>query len=464
MKLLRDRVGIYGVAGDSDQELKILTRADQVESTRDRIAYQMIRPNHPAFKHTNEQKLYGVTHRQLLTEADFPVTDWEQFRSAPGLTGKQRDRLRRTYFGLGRAAGRTVNQALAEGLAVADRDVLRVVRRYPIRFRAQLYTECCRLGIRVTQFCETFPVLALLFFTKQFRGDDLEKTKRMREEGKRMILRGERLPRIAEMVGFSMVFRRVKPGAAEQAVVTEVSDELMARHLPQSLPAQRRWFAAVSRASQFGTGFMEWVARRVGDIAASQKETLAELNDIADWVKASRLAANSNAGLPSGNSHAGCEFIARPFQRDMSLRTVRRLAKDWHEAVTVGMRASVCVQFPRPWLKSGVVGGFQIVPITDSGALYLEGKSLHHCVATHEDDIVRGETYVYSVLKEYERVATVELRVADDGIRLGEIRASCNSKPEKSCERAIQQWFRQQRSGTLVQSGACFTRGLESVN
>lgn len=445
MQVLRDRVGIYGVVGGSDEELKILTRADHVEPTRDRIAYQMILPNHAAFKHTNEQKLYGVMHRQLLREAGFPETDWESWRNNSDRTAHERDGLRRRYFGLGRVAARRVNQAMAESLTAADPNVLRVVRRYPIRFRAPLFTACCRLGIRVTQFCEIFPVLALVLFTKQFRSENMDATRRMREDGQRMILRGERLRNIAEMLGFAMVFRRVKPGAAEQAVVTEVSDELVARYLPETLPAQRRWFAAVSRASQFGIGFMEWTAQRVGEVAASQKETIAELNDIADWVKASRLAVNAGLGVSVPSASSGSEFITRPFRTNMSLRTVRVLSRDWHEAVAKGMRESACVQFPRPWLSGARIGGFRILPITDSGTLYLEGKALHHCVATFADDIVRGDKYLYSVRREHERVATLELRAGESGIRLGEMRALCNTRPAKSCERAIQQWFRQER-------------------
>lgn len=438
MRLLEDRAGVYGVAADGGSDPCILTRPDRVEPTRDRIAYQMIVPNHAAFRRTNEQKLYRQTHLALLAKAGV-TPDWEHYAD---VTVRQRDRLRRTYFGLGRQAARITNRALAEALSAADPKLLRVVRRYPIRFRAQLYTACATMGTRVTQFCETFPVVALLFFTRQFRSQDLEETRRMREEGRQMILRGERLGRIAAFVGFSMVFRRVHPGAAEQAVVTEASDELVASCLPQSLPAQRRWFGAVSRASQFGADFIDWTARRVGEMASSRKQTLAELGDIGDWVRACQQRTDARDGFAPPHD-TGARFVTRPFCREMSLRTVRRLTRQWHEAVADGMRASDCVRFPRPPLPGSEMGEFRIVPITDSSALYLEGKSLHHCAATYQQDIVDGKCWIYSVRRCEERIATFAVQADDDGARLGQIRGTCNSKPDSSCERAIQEWFRQ---------------------
>lgn len=261
-----------------------------------------------------------------------------------------------------------------------------------------------------------------------------------------MILRGERLRRIADLAGFSRVFKRVKPGAAEQAVVTEASDELIARYLPRSLHGQRRWFAAVGRASQFGTGFMDWTARRVCEIAGSQREALAELNDIADWVKASRLALVPEADLRTVSQGLGCQFVTRPFHRDMSLRTVRRLTREWHEAVAEGMRESACMEFPAPRLHGGEVRGFRIVPVMDSSALYLEGKSLHHCVTTYQEDILRGKCWVYSVHRASEHMATIAVHIAEDGLELGQIRASCNARPDRACEQAIREWFRSGRT------------------
>ena len=139
----------------------------------------------------------------------------------------------------------------------------------------------------------------------------------------------------------------------------------------------------------------------------------------------------------------GEKFVTRRFNRDMSLKTVTRLSNDWHEAVAGNMNGPNS-QFPEPWLLAENSGGFDIIPITNSADLYREGQAMHHCVGARAHSVCEGKAYYYSVCKQQERVATIELVRIDDRVRIGEARGFCNSQVPKEVARAVNRWCRSQ--------------------
>ena len=88
-------------------------------------------------------------------------------------------------------------------------------------------------------------------------------------------------------------------------------------------------------------------------------------------------------------------------------------------------------EFPEPWCPGAVSCGFEVIPITNNSELYREGALLHHCVGTYADRVRLGETYIYSVRRAGERIATLELIKSRSGVAIGQLRGPCNSHAPK---------------------------------
>ena len=130
----------------------------------------------------------------------------------------------------------------------------------------------------------------------------------------------------------------------------------------------------------------------------------------------------------------------------MSLRTVLFLSDEWHNAVAdsdevLGHKFA----FPQPWYPVGEVRGYSIEPIMNAAELYQEGKAMHHCVSTFAHDVAAHERYIYSVKRDGDRVATVELVDTRGHIVLGQVRGRRNTKTSAPVMRAIRSWMRENR-------------------
>ena len=127
----------------------------------------------------------------------------------------------------------------------------------------------------------------------------------------------------------------------------------------------------------------------------------------------------------------------------MSLKTVTTLSAQWHEAVASNMTGPD-LALPPPWYPAAKVGDLEIVPIQNSGDLYREGASMHHCAGTYADDIKAGWLYVYSVRRDGERVATLALARDQTSTKaqLSQLRGPCNAEPSQAITSAVQQWLR----------------------
>ena len=96
------------------------------------------------------------------------------------------------------------------------------------------------------------------------------------------------------------------------------------------------------------------------------------LSDLSDWAS----GHGRQSPLKRGRSLSCVRSSPR-----MSLKTVTRLSADWHEAVASHM-VGPQFAFPPPWYPAAKVGGFEILPIDNSAALYREGAAMHHCIGT----------------------------------------------------------------------------------
>jgi hypothetical protein len=200
----------------------------------------------------------------------------------------------------------------------------------------------------------------------------------------------------------------------------------------------------------WGPDFVAWTSRHATEIGGSREAT-SILRDIADWVRACYCASvprhirrailGNQPFLPRAR---GEQFVYRPFNADMSLATVIKLSRDWHDAAADNMTGPNSA-FPEPWCPGGIFGGFDIVPITNSSDLYREGKLMHHCAGTYAGQVHSGDCYIFSVRKDASPLATLQLVRGERGVAIGQFRGPCNAKPSKEVLRAVNCWLRAQK-------------------
>src|SRR5262249_9478277 len=228
---------------------------------------------------------------------------------------------------------------------------------------------------------------------------------------------------------------------AHLAVAACHNPEWIISLMPDSLPRMRVWLRAVYQAHlRAGSDFAEWTARHASQIpCGSENELISSLDDIADWVRASR-------------DNDGHQFVVRPFKPTMSLRTVTRLSAEWHEAVASNLTGPQHT-FPEPWFPTATINGVEIIPIDNSADLYREGVFMHHCIGTYADEVRDGRYCVYSIRQDGERVATAGLFLQGARAELHQLRGPCNAPAPKQITATVDRWLRTQaprRGGETV--------------
>jgi len=462
VELLRDGKGIYGIgvakeAETDHQPSDVILRRDRLPAfeTRPRgyPILQMIAGGfrHGMFRRTAEELHRRVIHHEMLRRAGLawppPGAPFHCNGRYWSSDPRQQNRNRQIYHGLRLRSLSVVNSLIGRALEeAANSEVVKIARRFQFRYRYSIYCAASQ-NPRAMQITNIFPALSLAIFAQGWDPN----TYRAAE----LVEAGAPLKKIADLMHIPMAFQKVKPAAAELAlfVVDAVPDQrLIHAYMPDSLPRMKLWFRCIHLAKGLGPEFIEWVAKHSHEIAGTPREVLNFLSDLTDWV-----AACHRASVPPHifsaiigdkaelfQSPRGEQFIIRAFSPDMSLKTVTKLSSDWHEAVANNMSGPL-YEFPEPWCHAGESCGYEIVPIVTSADLYREGHALHHCVGTQGHRVRTGETYFYSIRRQKERVATLELLRHGEGAALGQLRGSCNSQVSKKLMGAARSWLRSQR-------------------
>jgi hypothetical protein len=480
VELLRDRRGIYGIGVSDPYDIEALAWACGA-GPRDtyrtpHVGNLILRPEmlqfgkrchygsfavlqkitggfrHGMFTHSHEERLRQVIHHEALIRAGLPWPPPNDRKRWWSSDKTQQDRNRRIYHGLRLQSLHVINKLIGIALQeAADQGVLKVARRFAIRYREPIYRAGAK-SRRALQLAEAFPVLALAVygdmashwdkrdaFSSLWETEVRENARRVQEAAD-LIERGARLRDVAAVMRVPMALRRVKPGAAHLAWPCHNAEWVTSR-MPDSLPRMRTWLRAVQYAEgEGGSDFAEWMAAHALQIPGREVQIASSLSDIVDWVQAS---------CRDGNGH---QFIVRRFTPTMSLRTVTKLSAEWHEAVASNLTGPQHT-FPAPWFPAAAVNGVEIIPIDNSADLYREGAFMHHCIGTYSEEVRGGRYYFYSIRRNGERVATAGLVLQGPRAELDQLRGPCNAPAPKQITGTVERWLRTQaprRGGETV--------------
>lgn len=102
-----------------------------------------------------------------------------------------------------------------------------------------------------------------------------------------------------------------------------------------------------------------------------------------------------------------------------------------------------------PWRSR--CGHFEIVALTSAAELVEEGRWLDHCVGGYYDICRRGDTQILSLREVGDRVATVEITLANDldapALQVGQFRAQRNTPPSQHLHPPLRDFLKAVRTG-----------------
>jgi hypothetical protein len=466
LEYLRDGKGIYAISidpvGRHNGATTLALRPDKLGMTTAPQSCKHIPPLllhksplrvFPFTKHTVERTLVDHLAHRMHIGAGLCDDNGERLgEDECGTTDTPRsDENRRKYFGLKRSAWRITNYMIGVLIEeAADHDALMLARRFIPSCRRQMY-EVASTSSRMRQLIETFPALGLHLSTNPNL-----------QAARGLVERGARLPAVAESVGMEMAFKKAPPGVAAEVLDAHelIADrpDLIHAYMPTATPRARRWLRAIRTAGRIGGPMIEWTARNASALGDRIDDVVLAVEDVNDWVRTSYAASIpphilKALGVPSNlwQANDAADLITRQFSPDMSLTTVRDLSLAWHEAVARSMPSNQ-QPFPEPWCDGDKVNGFTITPITNVGDLYLEGKAMHHCVATCADGVAAGLRYIFSVTENDKHVATAEILPHGDTARLGQVRGPCNKVVAKPIMATLRRWLKTRPAITVPRS------------
>ena len=441
LDFLSDRRGVYGIGitEGKHRPLPIIIRPDCIfreEQLEPRTfgALQRITPGR-CFGKTLEGKLLRGLHEKYLVRHGLNLPKEDDWNEGMRLGS---DRERRIYYGTQRAALRILNRHIASVLdETAPPAALTLARRFNIENRLGIYRAIVT-SRRTFQLAESFPALAVALF-----GSTGSKNLYSREEVMSLVEEGAPLKKIAKELGIPMALRKLKPGVAYLAIQLanwfDAEPRLIHDYLPSTQPGMRIWLYAIGNASEGGKEYIKWVARNALKLGKGCRHVADRVSAIADWARAGEDYRKGNVD----EFDVGARFITRPLNRNMAVDTVIELSNAWHRDVAQFSRdiETGIVEFPQPWLEGAHIGQFRIQPITDVVELREEGLHMRHCVATYASRVVKGVSYIYSVRRDEERVATLELVRNDEAdFSVGQISGIRNSRVSGDVAGAIRRW------------------------
>jgi hypothetical protein len=105
-------------------------------------------------------------------------------------------------------------------------------------------------------------------------------------------------------------------------------------------------------------------------------------------------------------------------------------------------RPSSLQSFPISPLPNNV----DIISITNTTMLIEESRLQHHCVAAYNEEIIRGEYYIYQILAPERATLSIHIRHTLEGqvrLRIDQLKGYGNKTVDHATKKAVLLWFNQ---------------------
>ncbi len=296
-------------------------------------------------------------------------------------------------------------------------------------FREPVRALSC-MSDRVEELAESFP--ALLFALATGYGDA-----KRRATAFNMVMEGEPLKSTASAFDLPYWLRKL-PAQAFTAPLRNLPRgdgfaRRIANFLPKSPAACAIWFDRVSDAFAVGgVDYMLWMARQKRlPFAGDGRDALMLMGA---WVWASQHKDSFAHSL-----------IRLPWTADMSVKRAYDEARAWERradlAITLGSGKA------DTWFSGDTVNGFEFVPIRTISDFLAESKAMGNCLDQYASPINNTHVRVFSIRKDGEPIANVELAPHDDDCLMPgieQLRGPRNNRAAPEIWQATYAWLGQQ--------------------
>jgi len=250
---------------------------------------------------------------------------------------------------------------------------------------------------QVMELAESFP--ALLFALATGYGTAAQRT-----EVFDMILDGAPLKEAAAAFGLPVWLRKLPPQAFCDPIRDVPGGDAFSRRItnfiPKSPSASAAWFDRVCDAHAFGgADYMLWLARQKRLPFSGDGQDALMLMGAWAWASLN----------PESFAHS---LVRLPWTAEMSVKRAFDEARAWERradlAITLGAGT------PDIWFAGATVNGMEFVPLRTIDEFLAESQAMGNCLDQYADPINNSHVRVFSIRKNGEPIANIEIAPHDD--------------------------------------------------
>lgn len=251
-----------------------------------------------------------------------------------------------------------------------------------------------------------------------------------------MIERERPLRQIASAAGLPFWMRRLPPEAftVEADLALPVSPRFSKRivnHLPDGNSDPAMWMSSIAfAATACHEHFALWLARQPVFEEVNPPEELFGLLAAFAWH------SDQTAGPAR-------RLIGRPWQPGMAMASAVFEASSWLNRMMLCVQSSAAPA-RQPWIAEAEVDGYRFLPLLSADEILSEATALNHCIDQMGLAIARGQCALFSMQKNGQRLATVEVQrrsVLDGTLQVSEIKGRHNAEVPREWHETARRWI-----------------------
>ena len=248
------------------------------------------------------------------------------------------------------------------------------------------------------------------------------------------VIAGAALGEVAVAAGLPMWSRKLPPEAFACRIPKLPDGELfrrrIANHLPRSSKHAPAWLQALADIAAFAhEPAALWIARELVREPRGLKRASLRLIGLWAWF----------SGQPATLGHT---LIDRPWTPDMSIAAAIKAANAWQELIELHLNLGT-----RPiadmWLRPDRVAGYDFLPLCSTVTVAEEAAAMKNCVRTYGDSLAHDYSRLWSVRRDGERVATLEVatRHGDPLLNIVQLKGPANTMVPHELSSAARRWL-----------------------
>jgi len=248
------------------------------------------------------------------------------------------------------------------------------------------------------------------------------------------VISGAPLAELARAADVALWLRKLAPPLLPRAIpkLPDSHDfrRQIVNHLPHTPKLASIWLDAVANAAIWcDEALAIWVARHV--LQHPEHDAIRRLHLISLWAWFSARAGTLAHRL-----------IATPWNPVMQLDSAIRAANVWHAAAELyaNLGDELIADI---WVPPGIFEGYEFVPLRSFAEVIEEGRIMRNCVQTYGSSLVHNHSRLWSMRKDGQRVATLEIGpIGGDGfLGIYEIKAAGNKDVPKEVAWIARRWL-----------------------